>query len=105
MMPAIRGVVLSLAAIAVLYTLGLRAADRVAQDDPAAQIQLATDHFEAARYREALDAYDAALRGTNAAIATRARKGKVRAALRIAEFDLARAEAETLNADAAADAE
>ena len=104
-MPAIRGFVLSLAAVAAVSTLGLRAADQVAQEDPAAQLQLATEHFEAARYREALDAYDGAMRGTDAALATRARKGKVRAALRIAEFDLARAEAETLSSEAPADAE
>jgi len=104
-MPAIRGFVLSLAAVAALCTLGLRAAGQVAQEDPAAQFQLATEFFDAARYREALGAYDLALRGNDAALATRARKGKVRAALRIAEFDLARAEAETLNVGASADAE
>lgn len=104
-MPAIRGFVLSVAAVAAVFTLGLHAAGQVAQEDPAAQFQLATDHFESARYREALDAYDLAMRG-DAALVTRARKGKVRAALRIAEFDLALAEAETLNgAGAAADAE
>ena len=96
-MPALRGFVLSLAAVAAVSSFGLRAAGRAAQEDPAAQFQIATDFFESARYRDALNAYDLALRGDDAALSTRARKGKVRAALRIAEFDVARAEAETLN--------
>ena len=104
-MPATRGFVLSLAAVAAVCTLGLRAAGQVTQEDPAAQFQLATELFGSARYHEALAAYDLALRGSDAALVTRARKGKVRAALRVAEFDLARVEAETLNVDAAADAE
>ena len=104
-MPAIRGFALSLAAVAAVFTLGLGAAGQVAQEDPAAQFQLGTDFLESAYYRKALDAYDLALRSTDAALATRARKGKVRAALRIAEFDLAQAEAEALNVDAGADAE
>ncbi|MBI2827760.1 MAG: retroviral-like aspartic protease family protein [Acidobacteria bacterium] len=103
-MPAIRGLVLSLAAVAAVFTLSLGAAGQ-AQEDSAAQFQAATEFFASARYREALDAYDLALQGNDAALVTRARKGKVRAALRIAEFDLARAEAETLNVDAEADAE
>ena len=96
-MPAFRGFVLSLAAVAALSTFGLRAAGQAAQEDPAAQLQIATDFFESARYGEALNAYDLVLRGDDAVLATRARKGKVRAALRIADFDLARVEAETLN--------
>jgi Flp pilus assembly protein TadD/predicted aspartyl protease len=95
-MPAIRGFVLTLAAIAAVFTLGPRASGQTAQADPAAQFQLATEHFDAARYREAMDAYDAAIAGRDAELATRARKGKIRAALRIAEFELARLEAETL---------
>ena len=104
-MPALRGFVLSLAAVAAVSSFGLRSAGQAAQDDPVAQFQIATDFFESARYREALGAYDRALRGDDAALGTRARKGKVRAALRIAEFDLARAEAETLNAGETPDVE
>ena len=104
-MPAIRGFVLMPAAIAVVFTFGLRAAGQVAQEDPAAQFQIATEFFDSARYREALGAYDLALRGNDAALTTRAHKGKVRAALRIAEFNLALAEAETLNVGEPADAE
>lgn len=104
-MPALRAFVLSVAALTVVFTFGLRAAGQVALGDPAAQFQLATDFFESAQYHDALVAYDLALRGDDAALGTRARKGKVRAALRIAEFGLARAEAETLNVGETPDAE
>ncbi len=104
-MPAFRGFVLSLAAVAALSSFGLRAAGQAAQEDPAAQLQIATDFFESARYWDALNAYDLALRGDDATVGTRARKGKVRAALRIAEFDLALVEAETLNGGEMPDAE
>lgn len=97
-MPALRGFLLSLAAIAVVSIFGVRAAGQADSADPAAQFQLATEFYESARYRDALGAYDRAARGGDTAIGIRARKGKVRTALRIAEFDLARAEAENLDA-------
>jgi predicted aspartyl protease len=103
-MPVIRGLALSLVALAAGFTFGPGAAGQVAQADPAAQFEAATAFFDGARYREAMDAYDLAMRG-DADLRTRARKGKVRAALRIAEFELARAEAETLSTGAPADAE
>ena len=104
-MPALRGFVLFLAAIAAVSTFGIRAAGQSDSADPAAQFQLATEFYESARYREALGAYDRAARGDDEAIGVRARKGKVRTALRVAEFDLARAEAESLNAFETPDAE
>jgi len=104
-MPALRGLVLFLAAIAAVSTFGIRAAGQSDSGDPAAQYQLATEFYESARYREALGAYERSLRGGDAALSDRARKGKIRAALRIAEFDLARAEAQTLNIGAMPDAE
>jgi Flp pilus assembly protein TadD/predicted aspartyl protease len=104
-MPVIRGFALSLAAVAVLYTLNPRAAGQAAQADPAAQIQVANELFESARYQEALDAYSLALRSDDIGLVARARKGRIRTALRVAEFDLARAEAETLNAGPGGDAE
>ena len=104
-MPAIRGFVLCLAAAAALFTFGPRALGQAALNDPAAQIQLATEHFDAARYREAMDAYDSAIRGADTDLALRARKGKIRAGLRIAEFELARLEAETLVTDTPRDPE
>src|SRR5687768_969903 len=61
--------------------------------------------FEETRYREAVDAFERATHTDDPALALRARKGKVRAALRIAEFALARKEATTLRAQPGADAE
>jgi Flp pilus assembly protein TadD/predicted aspartyl protease len=100
-----RGFVFSLASVAALFTLGLHAAGQTSPVDHANEYQRATELFESARYREALDAFDVAAQDDDAALATRARKGKVRSALRIAEFELAWREAELLNADRAVDAE
>jgi tetratricopeptide (TPR) repeat protein len=64
--------------------------------DAELQYQLGSLLFEQTRYREALEAFDRAMQATEGSLATRARKGKVRAALRIAEFGLARDTAESL---------
>lgn len=104
-MSFVRGFALSLAVVAAIYTLRVSVAGQQAQTDPATQLQLAADAFEAARYTDALNGYDAVIRAGDAEMAARARKGKVRTALRVAEFDLARAEAETLSSAAGADAE
>ena len=103
--PALRGFALCLTAIAAVSTFGIRVDGQSDSADPAAQFQLATEFYESARYRDALGAYERAIRGGDAELESRARKGKVRAALRIAEFDLARTEAEALNIGAAPDAE
>src|SRR5688572_17843006 len=68
----------------------------VAQDaaDPVLEYQRAGAFFGEGRYAEALRAFDAATRSDDAALTDRARKGKVRSALRIAEFTVAREEAE-----------
>ncbi|NOT27538.1 MAG: tetratricopeptide repeat protein [Acidobacteria bacterium] len=105
-MPVIRGFALSLAALAALYTLSPHAAGQVAASaDPATQIQIGNEAFEAARYQEAIDAYNRAIESSDPALVMRARKGKVRTALRVAEFELARVEAETLTAGPNSDAE
>ena len=105
-MPVIRGFALSLAALAALYTLSPRAAGQLAAAaDPATQIEMGNEAFEAARYQDAIDAYNRAIEGSDPALAMRARKGKVRTALRVAEFELAKVEAETLTAGPDADAE
>jgi hypothetical protein len=90
------------ATLVVAATLALRA-DVNADAD--LQYQLGSLLFEETRYREALDAYDRAMRTDDPALAVRARKGKVRSALRLAEFGVARTEAETLRAQAGTDAE
>ena len=90
---------------ATLVVAGSLALNADVNADADLQYQLGALLFEETRYREALDAYDRATRADDPALAMRARKGKVRAALRIAEFGVARREAETLRAQPGADAE
>ena len=105
-MSAFRGLVLLGAAAAALSTLGIRAAEQQATpQDPAAQYQLANELYESARYREALGAYEQVAQAGDESLAARARKGKVRSALRIAEFEMALREADLLNQNGSADAE
>ena len=104
-MSAFRGLVLLGAAGAAVSTLGMRAAEQVAPQDPSAQYQLATQLYESARYREALGAYEQVAQTGDEGLVLRARKGKVRSALRIAEFEMAWREADLLNQREAADAE
>lgn len=104
-MPSRRGFALFLTALAAVTAFSLRAVAQVPPDDPAALLERATALYESARYSEALDVYDAATRGDDEALADRARRGKVRTALRVAEFEMAWREAERLNSDQFADAE
>lgn len=67
--------------------------------------QLGTLLFDETRYHEALQAFDLATQGADQGLRVRARKGKIRSALRVAEFEMARTEAETLSEEAASDAE
>ncbi|HLG57374.1 MAG TPA: hypothetical protein VI485_18675, partial [Vicinamibacterales bacterium] len=96
---------LALAVVAAVFAAGLRAAGQAVPDDPAAQYQLASQLYESAQYREALGAYELATHSDDEDLVARARKGKVRTALRIAEFDVAWREAEILTAGAVADGE
>lgn len=82
---------------------GLRASQTAG--DPEASFQLGARLYEEGRYREALEAYDVAAHGEDAALARRARKGRVMSALRVAEFDLARREAALLVTASDADAD
>jgi tetratricopeptide (TPR) repeat protein len=82
-----------LAALVLTSTFALRAETGA---DAELQYQLGSLLFDEARYHEALDAFDRAMRAADQALATRARKGKVRAALRVAEFGVARETAESL---------
>ena len=60
------------------------------------QLQLGRLLFDQGQYPESLDAYRNAVNTENSATARQARAGVVLAALRVADFDLARREAETL---------
>src|SRR5688500_12975220 len=95
--------VLTAAAIVAACSLAARA--DVASEDAELQYQLATLLFEETRYPEAMRAYDTAAQAADPALARRARMGKVRTALRLAEFGIARQEAERLRADSATDPE
>lgn len=86
-------------------TLVLRADDKITAGDAELQFQLGNLLSEETRYREALDAFDRAIRTDDPALQLRAREGKVKTALRIAEFDLAQKEAELLRAAAPSDPE
>src|SRR5260221_11619940 len=60
------------------------------------QLQLANLLYSEGRYLDALDAYKEALKAAASDSARASRIGVINAALRVAEFDLARQEAETL---------
>ena len=90
-------------ASALLLGAALVSAD--ATVDAELDYQLGTLLFEETRYQEALEAFDRAIASDDEALSVRARKGKVRSALRIAQFALARREAETLRTRTTADAE
>jgi tetratricopeptide (TPR) repeat protein len=91
--------------IAALCTLALSADERASSGDADLQFQLANQLFEENRLQEALKAFDRATNTDDTGLATLARKGKIRTSLRVAEFGLARQEAETLVAVPGADAE
>ncbi|MBI2187225.1 MAG: aspartyl protease family protein [Acidobacteria bacterium] len=93
------------AVLAAVAALGFQADGQATPDDPAAQYQLATEMYDGARYREALAAYELAAQSDDPSLVARARRGRIRTALRIAEFDLAWREAQLLNDDPGADPE
>ena len=93
-----------MAAAVVACSLGLLADERDASDAEL-QYQLASLLYEETRYIEALQAFDRAAQTTDATLGIRARKGRVRSALKVAEFGLARQEAQKLVGQAPSDAE
>jgi Flp pilus assembly protein TadD len=95
--------VLTVAAIVAACTLVTRAA--ITNADAELQFQLGNLLFDETRYPEALQAFDRATQADDLSLAHRARKGKVRTALRLAEFTVARQEAERLRTDAGTDPE
>jgi tetratricopeptide (TPR) repeat protein len=71
-------------------------ADTPPSQAPDVQLQLGTMLYAEGRYIDALDAYQNALKSTDTALLRSARAGLITSALRVAEFDLARREAENL---------
>ena len=92
------------AAAVIACSLVLLADERDA-NDAELQYQLASLLYEETRYIEALQAFDRAAQTTDATLGIRARKGRVRSALKVAEFGLARQEAQKLVGQAPSDAE
>src|SRR5438477_5763884 len=93
------------AAAVVAGTLVIQADDKITASDAELQFQLGNLLSDETRFREALDAYDRAIQTDDHDLQVRARAGKVKTALRIAEFDLAQTEGELLRASAPADPE
>jgi Flp pilus assembly protein TadD/predicted aspartyl protease len=86
-------------------SLGLHA-DATPQSEIAeVQLQLANELFAEGRYSEALDAYQRSLAASDPSETRRPRAGVITSALRVAEFDLARTEADALIETAPRDAD
>ncbi len=69
------------------------------------QFQLGNLFFNDGRYRDSLEAYQNALKGDDSALVREARSGLIQSALRVAEFETARREAEMLVKSAPLNAE
>ncbi len=91
------------AAAVVAGTLVLQADDKITAGDAELQFQLGNLLSDETRFREALDAYDRAIQTDDHDLQVRARAGKVKTALRIAEYELAQKEGELLRASAPSD--
>jgi len=96
--------VLCAAAIAA-GTLVIRADDTITATDAEVQFQLGNLLSDETRFREALAAFDKAIQTNDHDLQVRARAGKVKTALRLAEYDLAQTEGEKLRASAPSDPE
>lgn len=71
-------------------------ADTPASESGAIQLQAADLFYSQGLFQESLEAYRQALKSGDARLVRPARAGVIQSALRVAEFDIARAEAETL---------
>jgi tetratricopeptide (TPR) repeat protein len=98
----VSGVVVAAVVVASLV-IGADEPDAVV--DAELQYQLASLLYEETRYVEALQAYERAAQTTDTALGIRALKGRVRSALKVAEFGLARQAAQKLAGQAQTDAE
>jgi tetratricopeptide (TPR) repeat protein len=96
-MTGARGVrVLGMTALLAGVGLLIHADGQVASQSPEIQIRLGQLFFDQGQYPESLEAYRNALVAEDAATLRQARSGVVLSALRVAKFDLARSQAETL---------
>jgi hypothetical protein len=93
------------AAIVTAWTFVITADERPLRADAALQLQMGALLFDETRFHEALQAYDLATLTDIDDVAVEARKGKIRSALRVADFSLARREGDVLRAQAPQDPE
>src|SRR5258705_8574044 len=91
------------AAALVAGTLVLQADDKNPAGYGELAVQASNLLSDETRFREALDAYDRAIQTDDHDLQVRARAGKVKTALRIAEYELAQKEGELLRASAPSD--
>ncbi|MEQ1759173.1 MAG: retroviral-like aspartic protease family protein [Vicinamibacterales bacterium] len=104
MLSSSRRVILVVAAVIGACTLVVRAQD-ISNADAEVQYQLGNLLSDETRYQEALAAFDRATHAPDFDLAIRARKGKVKTELRLAEFVTARADADQLRKAVPADTE
>ncbi len=95
----------ALVALLVGGALALSAQQPLPSADAELQFQLASLLYDETRYQESLQAFDELTRTDDVTVAVQARKGKVRSAIKVAEFDTARKEALLLRSQAPTDAE
>ena len=94
-----------LLATALLGAAVLSAQSPMTVEEAAVESQKGDQLFGDARYPEAYEAYHRALEAGSPDVVSHARKGKIRAAIRLARFQIARVEAEALKAAAENDPE
>ena len=94
-----------LIATALVGAAALGAQSPMTVEEAAAESQRGDQFFADARYPDAYEAYHRALEAGAPDVVSHARKGKIRSAIRLARFQIARTEAETLKASAENDPE
>jgi Flp pilus assembly protein TadD/predicted aspartyl protease len=94
-----------LGTVVVGCSLALTAQEGRTGVDADLQYQLASLLYDETRYQDALQAFDQATKSDDRTLQVLARKGKIRTALKVAEFEIAHDEAQTLATQQASDAE
>jgi tetratricopeptide (TPR) repeat protein len=94
-----------LVATAALGAAALGAQSPMTVEEAAGESQRGDQFFADARYPEAYESYHRALEAGSPEVISHARKGKIRSAIRLARFQIARMEAEALKAAAENDPE
>jgi tetratricopeptide (TPR) repeat protein len=96
---------LVLAVVVAGSAFGVTASEQAESETAESLLQRATVLFEARQFHEALETFDLAIRAGEGPQVVQARIGKIRSALRVAEFGVALRDGEALRAEAAEDPE